>query len=200
MAIACLRVSVFFGRPPTRPRARAAASPAKVRSRINARSNSASEAKMWKMSLPPAVVLSMFSARLLKPRGHHAPRCEQSPASRASYARVDPDAPPRSGRPCAHERSSRPSRGEKNGHRKPRRGRSAHTQRVEVRLPAARCSDPRCSRGSTRFAWRELCHELNSQSRNGTLICETSFWHICATLWTKMLQRAYPGAKKPSVW
>jgi hypothetical protein len=41
------------GRPPWRPRARAAASPAAVRSRIRSRSNSARAAKTWKTSLPP---------------------------------------------------------------------------------------------------------------------------------------------------
>jgi len=33
---------------------------------MRAHSNSASEAKMWKMSLPPEVVVSIFSCRLLK--------------------------------------------------------------------------------------------------------------------------------------
>ena len=51
--------AVIFGlRPPTRPRARADASPARVRSVINSRSNSAS-AKMPKTSLPAAVVVSI---------------------------------------------------------------------------------------------------------------------------------------------
>lgn len=45
--------STPLGRPPLLPRARAAVSPAWVRSRIMSRSNSASEAKIWKMSLPP---------------------------------------------------------------------------------------------------------------------------------------------------
>ena len=47
------------GRPPWRPRARAAASPALVRSRIRSRSNSARAAKTWKTSLPPGVVVSI---------------------------------------------------------------------------------------------------------------------------------------------
>ena len=51
---------VIFGlRPPLRPRARAAANPARVRSDINSRSNSASAAKMPKTSLPAAVVVSI---------------------------------------------------------------------------------------------------------------------------------------------
>ena len=41
------------GRPPCRPRTRAAANPAAVRSRIRSRSNSARAAKTWKTSLPP---------------------------------------------------------------------------------------------------------------------------------------------------
>jgi hypothetical protein len=40
------------GLPPTRPRARAAVSPAMVRSRMRSRSNSASEPKRWNTSLP----------------------------------------------------------------------------------------------------------------------------------------------------
>jgi hypothetical protein len=40
-------------------RARAAASPAFVRSRIRERSNSASPEKIWKTSLPPGVVVSI---------------------------------------------------------------------------------------------------------------------------------------------
>ena len=60
-------MSSFFGRPPCRPRARAAASPACVRSRIRSRSNSARAPKTWKISLPPLVVVSICSVRLLKP-------------------------------------------------------------------------------------------------------------------------------------
>jgi hypothetical protein len=41
------------GRPPWRPRARAAASPAAVRSRMRSRSNSARAAKTWKTSFRP---------------------------------------------------------------------------------------------------------------------------------------------------
>src|SRR5215217_4181849 len=55
------------GRPPWRPRARAAASPAAVRSRIRSRSNSAKAAKTWKTSLPPGVVVSIASWRLRNP-------------------------------------------------------------------------------------------------------------------------------------
>jgi hypothetical protein len=54
-AKAALRVG---GRPPSRPRARAADKPALVRSLINWRSNSARLAKMLKTSLPLAVVVS----------------------------------------------------------------------------------------------------------------------------------------------
>jgi hypothetical protein len=45
--------------PPLRPRARAAASPAIVLSRISSRSNSASGAKMPNTNLPAAVVVSI---------------------------------------------------------------------------------------------------------------------------------------------
>ena len=49
---------ILKGAPPVRPRARAAARPARVRSAINARSNSASAAKIPKTNLPAAVVVS----------------------------------------------------------------------------------------------------------------------------------------------
>ncbi len=55
-----------FGLPPIRPLARAAASPALVRSRMRSRSNSASAPMRWKISLPPGVVVSIFSVRLIK--------------------------------------------------------------------------------------------------------------------------------------
>src|SRR5215213_5753524 len=60
------------GRPPRRPRARAAASPALVRSRMRSRSNSANAANTWKTSLPPGVVVSMASWRLRNPTPHSA--------------------------------------------------------------------------------------------------------------------------------
>ncbi len=51
---------VIFGlRPPLRPLARAEARPARVRSEIKSRSNSAREAKMPKISLPAGVVVSI---------------------------------------------------------------------------------------------------------------------------------------------
>ena len=50
---------IVNGRPPVRPRARAEARPAIVRSEINSRSNSARAAKMPKTSLPAAVVVSI---------------------------------------------------------------------------------------------------------------------------------------------
>jgi hypothetical protein len=46
-------------RPPVLPRARAAAKPACVRSYINRRSNCASAEKIWNMSSPEAVVVSI---------------------------------------------------------------------------------------------------------------------------------------------
>ena len=51
------------GRPPTRPRARAAARPTAARSAISSRSNSASAAKMWKTRRPVLVVVSIPSCR-----------------------------------------------------------------------------------------------------------------------------------------
>jgi hypothetical protein len=50
---------ILNGRPPLRPRARAEASPALVRSEMSSRSNSASAAKIPKTSLPAAVVVSI---------------------------------------------------------------------------------------------------------------------------------------------
>jgi hypothetical protein len=64
-------VAITGGRPRWRPRARAAASPAAVRS-LRSRSNSARAAKTWKTSLPPGVVVSIVSCRLRKPTPHSA--------------------------------------------------------------------------------------------------------------------------------
>jgi hypothetical protein len=60
------------GRPPTRPRARAAVSPAWVRSQIRSRSSSANASNMWKMSFPRLVVVSRFSWRRLQPNPRYA--------------------------------------------------------------------------------------------------------------------------------
>lgn len=60
-ARASLAPTKTFWRPPLRPRARAACSPACTRSRIRSRSNSAREAKRWKMRLPAAEVVSRRS-------------------------------------------------------------------------------------------------------------------------------------------
>ena len=49
-----------------RPLTRAAFNPAWVRSTIRSRSNSASELKIWNISFPPLVVVSMLSCKLLK--------------------------------------------------------------------------------------------------------------------------------------
>ena len=61
----CLAESAF-GRPPALPLLLAAVSPARVRSRIISRSNSARAPKIWKTSFPPDVVVSMSSCRDLK--------------------------------------------------------------------------------------------------------------------------------------
>ena len=58
---------MIVGRPPSRPRARAAFKPACVRSRISWRSNSAIAPKMWNTSRPDELVVSMPSVRLRKP-------------------------------------------------------------------------------------------------------------------------------------
>src|SRR5437588_8619755 len=55
----------FLGRPPTRPLALAAANPAFVRSRMRSRSNSASAPIRWNISLPPGVVVSICSVKLM---------------------------------------------------------------------------------------------------------------------------------------
>ena len=49
--------------------------------------------------------------------------------------------------------------------------------------------------GYWKFAPHKRCHELNSKSRNGTLICETSFWHNRVARGSQNLRRAFPGAK-----
>lgn len=53
------------GRPPSRPRKRAASMPALVRSRIRSRSNWATPANTVKTNTPPGVVVSRCSVRLL---------------------------------------------------------------------------------------------------------------------------------------
>jgi hypothetical protein len=78
------------GRPPWRPRARAAANPALVRSRMRSRSNSAKAAKTWKTSLPPGVVVSIASCRLRNPMSRSArqvtvsTRCRRDRLGRSS--------------------------------------------------------------------------------------------------------------------
>ena len=79
------------GRPPLRPRARAASSPARVRSPMTWRSNSANAAKMWKTSRPPEVVVSTASV---------SERSPTPPASSRSTVAIS----------CRSERASRSSR------------------------------------------------------------------------------------------
>jgi hypothetical protein len=57
----------FFGRPPLRPRARAAFKPACVRSRIRLRSNSASAPKTWNTSCPVGDRVSICSVSEANP-------------------------------------------------------------------------------------------------------------------------------------
>lgn len=59
MARRTLAGVILYGRPPVRPRARADARPATVRSEMRERSNSARAAKIPNTSLPEAVVVSM---------------------------------------------------------------------------------------------------------------------------------------------
>jgi hypothetical protein len=67
-----------FGLPPFRPLALAASRPAIVRSRMMLRSNSAKAPKMWKISRPPAVVVSIASVR---DRNPHSRLCSSSTVS-----------------------------------------------------------------------------------------------------------------------
>ncbi|AJW93587.1 hypothetical protein BM43_7643 (plasmid) [Burkholderia gladioli] len=85
---------ILNGRPPFRPRARAEARPAIVRSAINSRSNSARAAKMPKTSLPAAVVVSMAApcpVNTFKPMPRPVRsctvlmRCRRSRPSRSSF-------------------------------------------------------------------------------------------------------------------
>src|SRR5215212_9742498 len=67
--------SSALGLPPRHPRALAEPSPATVLSRMISLSNSAKAPKTWKISLPPAVVVSRLSLRLRNP----TPRPSSSP-------------------------------------------------------------------------------------------------------------------------
>ena len=67
LALRTWPASSLRGRPPLRPRALAATRPALVRSWMSARSNSDSAAKIWKISLPLALVVSMASLRERNP-------------------------------------------------------------------------------------------------------------------------------------
>jgi len=81
---------VILGRrPPFRPRARAEASPARVRSEIRSRSNSAREAKIPKTSLPEGVVVSIaapWPVRTFKPM----PRVVRSCTAFTRWRRLRP--------------------------------------------------------------------------------------------------------------
>src|SRR6266568_5474298 len=84
------------GRPPRRPRARAAARPTAARSAISSRSNSASAAKMWKIRRPVLVVVSI-------------PSCSDANATPAAGQRVDglhqmPKRPAQPVQPPHHQR------------------------------------------------------------------------------------------------
>jgi len=95
---------IVRGRPPTRPRARAAANPARVRSRINCRSNSANAPNRWNTNRPPAVVVSIASVTDRNP----------TPRSRSAVTvsiRCGRDRPNRSNR---HTTNVSPGRSESN--------------------------------------------------------------------------------------
>ena len=76
--------SSALGLPPRLPLALADSRPAIVLSRMISRSNSAKAPKTWKISLPPAVVVSSDSLRLRKP----TPRPSSSP-TRSISSRSD---------------------------------------------------------------------------------------------------------------
>jgi hypothetical protein len=76
----------FAGRPPLRPRARAALRPATVLSRIRLRSNSASAAKTWKTRRPAGEPVSIFSVSDSK----RIFRCSRSAMSLTRSARFRP--------------------------------------------------------------------------------------------------------------
>lgn len=81
---------ILYGRPPVRPRARADASPAVVRSEMSSRSNSASAAKIPKTSLPAAVVVSIaapWPVRTLSP----TPRAVRSWTVLTRWVKVAPE-------------------------------------------------------------------------------------------------------------
>ena len=61
MTAAIFSASIATGRPPRRPRRRAAARPALTRSRVSDRSNCASAPKIWKSNSPCGVVVSICS-------------------------------------------------------------------------------------------------------------------------------------------
>lgn len=100
MAKRSLALVILNGRPPLRPRARAEANPAMVRSEINSRSNSASAAKMPNTSLPAAVVsmavpCPLITLRPISRRDKSCTvlmRCRRSRPSRSSLhiTRVSP--------------------------------------------------------------------------------------------------------------
>lgn len=59
------------GRPPTRPRARAASRPSRVPETISSRMNSARAAKTWKTSRPPGVVVQLPHVHPAEPTAQH---------------------------------------------------------------------------------------------------------------------------------
>lgn len=100
---ACLiRLSVIFrGRPPTLPRARAAASPAEVRSRMRSRSKLARAPKILKMILLPAVAVVSRSSRsviVCSRCGRFRPSLSSRHTTRVSPSRRCENRPPSSGR------------------------------------------------------------------------------------------------------
>src|SRR5665647_1386886 len=89
---------IVNGRPPVRPRARAEARPAIVRSEINSRSKSARAAKIPKTSLPAAVVVSIaapWPVRTLRPM----PRAVRSWTVLTRWCRSRPTRRPRGDQP-----------------------------------------------------------------------------------------------------
>ncbi len=139
----------LLGRPPPRPRARAAASPAMVRSLMRTRSNWASAPKTWKTSMPLAVVVSIPSVSERKPLPPPPPSHRArgpSPPAAAGFVPAGPAAR----RPAYRSSASSPAplQGRAGPSVRPRRGprRSARIRRRRAHRAAARDSGPRSRR------------------------------------------------------
>ena len=106
-----------FGRPPTRPQARAEVNRALVGSRIRSRSHSAGAPKTWKIGFPPGVVVSICAMSDSKPIPRSASsatvstRCLWKRPERSRRQPTNLPLPARDHSPGHHARSSRSSTG-----------------------------------------------------------------------------------------